>query len=332
MFLLYVDASGTPDVPGDRNVFAMVGICVHEGTWFALEKRVRRLKLKYALAGSDFELHAKDFCCWIREQDEVLDFESLGHAERRARVHTVRARKLEGLSGPQRAKHQRSFRATDPFIHLSRYERSKLLEEALDLAGSHDGIRLFGEVIDKRYASERSGSQDVMRQAFTQVVTRFDHFLKWLNETNAPGRVDNGLLLMDREPTYEVRLSRILEEYRSQGHPWGELRHVLETPFFVESASVSAVQLGDLCAYAVRRYVECAGAPGSPEEANFRRIWARFDRSGPRLHGLRHFCPPGSCSCLICEERRRTHSDRVRQDPDGYVIESRSEGLEAGEH
>jgi Protein of unknown function (DUF3800) len=321
MFLLYVDASGTPDVPGDRNVYAMVGICVHEGTWFALEQRVRRLKSKYSLPGRDFELHAKDFCCSIREQDEIPAFADLPRSERRARVLEVRARKLAELRGPQRAARQKKYRATDPFIHLTRLERSTLLEEALDLAGSHDGIRLIGEVIDKHYSFERSGAQDVMRQAFTQVVTRFDHFLKWLNETNPPGRVDNGLLLMDREPTYEVRLSRILEEYRSQGHPWGELRHVLEAPFFVESASVSAVQLGDLCAYAVRRYVESAGTPGAPAEANFLRIWARFDRSGPRLHGLRHYCAPRSCACLICEERRRTQSDRIGEALEPYSTE-----------
>lgn len=320
MFLLYVDASGTPDVPGDRNVFAMVGICVHEGTWFALEKRVRRLKQKYALAGEDFELHAKDFCCSIREQDEIHDFARLEPAVRRQRVLALRAAKLAGLGGAQRASRQKKYRGTDPFVHLTRQERSALLEEALDLAGSHDGIRLIGEVIDKPYCFRRTGASDVMRQAFTQVVTRFDHFLKWLNDTKPPGRVDNGLLLMDREPTYEQRLSRILAEYRAQGHPWGELRHVLEAPFFVESASVSAVQLGDLCAYAVRRYVERASVAASPEEANFRRIWARFDRSGPRLHGLRHYCPPGSCTCLICEERRRTQADRVSEEAQEYSL------------
>lgn len=320
MFLLYVDASGTPDVPGDRNLFAMIGICVHEGTWFALEKRVRRLKQKYALPGSDFELHAKDFCCSIREQEEISGFESLAPAERRSRVLQLRERKLGELEGLQRQARRKKYRETEPFVHLTRRERSSLLEEGLDLAGSHDGIRLIGEVIDKQYLFRRTGSKDAMRQAFTQVVTRFDHFLKWHNETSPPGRVDNGLLLMDREPTYEQRLSRILEHYRTEGHPWGELRHVLETPFFVESAAVSAVQLGDLCAYAVRRYVEHAHEAGSAEESNFRRIWARFDRSGPRLHGLRHFCPAGSCTCLICEERRRSQADRVGEREGEYSL------------
>ena len=41
MYLLYVDASGTPlssDTASKH--YVLVGLAVHEGTWFALEKRI----------------------------------------------------------------------------------------------------------------------------------------------------------------------------------------------------------------------------------------------------------------------------------------------------
>jgi hypothetical protein len=41
MFLLYVDSSGT-DGPKDASKnYVLVGVCVHEGTWFALESAFR---------------------------------------------------------------------------------------------------------------------------------------------------------------------------------------------------------------------------------------------------------------------------------------------------
>ena len=110
------------------------------------------------------------------------------------------------------------------------------------------------------------------------------------------------MLLMDQEPTYETYLREAFGDYRDRGHPWGPLNYVIETPFFIDSRLASAVQAVDLCSYAVRRHVERPGT-GSYEEANLRRIFHKFDRAGPKLHGLRHFCPRGSCQCLICRER-----------------------------
>ena len=71
MFMLYLDASGTPELQDQSKHYALVGAAVHENTWFALNNRIRGLKNKYAYPGEDFELHAKDFCLSINEQNRV---------------------------------------------------------------------------------------------------------------------------------------------------------------------------------------------------------------------------------------------------------------------
>jgi len=269
MYILYADASGTPGVGENGDVFALLGICVHEGTWFALEKRVGALKARYSYPQIPFELHAKDFCRAYPEQDKIPDFESLDWDARRRAVLQIREQRLQSIKSPEeRREHRQRYRASDPFIHLSRRERSQLFEDALDLVGSHDGIRLFGEVISKSHLLKMSGTRDASQRAFAQLVSRFDAFL---TRSNGPGysNNDNGLLMMDREPTIEKMLETTFAGYREHGHPWGRVNHVIEAPLFVDSSKTSAVQTVDLCAYAVRRYVERANQLGSFEEANF---------------------------------------------------------------
>ena len=50
MYLLYLDASGTPEKQ-DPNAkhYVLVGLCVHEGSWFGLDKRLKAVNRKYCL-------------------------------------------------------------------------------------------------------------------------------------------------------------------------------------------------------------------------------------------------------------------------------------------
>src|SRR6185312_15626174 len=134
----------------------------------------------------------------------------------------------------------------------------------------------------------------------------FDTFL---TRHNGPAILDKGLILMDHDPTAEAFITDQFKKYRTSGHPWGQINHVIETPFYVNSADVAAVQAVDLCAYAVRRHVEHVDDPKGFETANFKRIFHKFERQGARLHGLRHYCPRGSCQCHICVERRHSIPD-----------------------
>lgn len=303
MYLLYLDASGTPDPNDNTTHFALVGICVHEGTWFALEKRMASLRRRYQFQDLPFEFHAKDICIEYPEQKKIPDFAQMDWPNRRSAVLTARAAKIGTYTGKKLENKRAYFRLTDPYIHLTRQERSKLYEDALDIVGGHQGIKLFGEIIDKRHFGSVSPGGNMIQQAFSQVVSRFDAFLQRANRNRDDG-VDNGLLLFDNEPTYETMITRIFHGFRTHGHDWGQLRHVIEAPLFVDSKAVTSVQAVDLCSYALRRYVEKAPRENSFEEANFMRVFHCFDRHGSSLHGLRHYCARNSCTCRICVERR----------------------------
>ena len=57
------------------------------------------------------------------------------------------------------------------------------------------------------------------------------------------------------------------------------------------------VQIADLCAYALRRYVE------NRERHLFDPLFARAHRQGAIAVGVRHFTRP-SCRCTICNAHR----------------------------
>lgn len=108
---------------------------------------------------------------------------------------------------------------------------------------------------------------------------------------------------MDRDLEKERDIERQFEGYREQGHAWGQLKFVVDAPFFVSSNRLPGIQIVDVCAYALRRYLDKDAVPNSHEEMQFKRIFNLFDRSAGQLHGLRHYTPSGTCHCLICLER-----------------------------
>lgn len=309
VFLLYSDTSGTPELTDlTSTVTSFVGVCIHENAWEDLEERFQTLKAQYSFEGLPFELHAKDFCLSFPEQDDIAGFGEMEYAARRSAVLAIRAEKVRLGSRQEQENRKKKYKSSEPFIHLTRAERSKLFEDALELIGSMDGVRLFGEVINKEYLSQiQVANYDPILQSVTQVVSRFDAFLSYYARTG-PKIPNKGMLILDNEPTNENKIRGLINDFRMNGHPWGRVENVIEAPFFVDSKSVSAIQVADLCAYAVRRHVE--HLDGEFEEQNFMRIFHRFDRGGGKLHGIRHYCPANTCYCKICITRGHFRSKR----------------------
>jgi hypothetical protein len=230
LYLLYLDASGSPNISDATKHYTLVGVCVHEGTWNALDQRLRGLKARYAFPNEDFELHAMCFKTAIREQADVPGFSAMNHQDRRDNVRRLRRIKLEAAktSGDRKKRKQltQQYRRTDPFIHLTAAERSQLYEDSLELIGNHRGLVLFGEAIEKAHPAVIGGSVNPVRQAFEQVVTRFDAFLdskgQWrqLSRSN-PGKMSNGLIVMDRDMATEQHIEEQFADYRAKGHPLG---------------------------------------------------------------------------------------------------------------
>ncbi|HLV19627.1 MAG TPA: DUF3800 domain-containing protein [Polyangiaceae bacterium] len=176
MYLLYADASGTPDMTDHSTEYVLVGLALPESSWDEFAGAINALKERYGLLHTNGELHAKDFCVTIAEQRKIENFEALSWEERRHEVQAMRGALRGQLTGKKKAQKLTYHRNTEPFIHLSRRERSKLLIDVLDLVGNFRKLRLFGECIRKS-----DGKADIVAQAFEQLVSRFDSFLDRIN-------------------------------------------------------------------------------------------------------------------------------------------------------
>jgi hypothetical protein len=265
-----------------------------------LTKDVRSAKRPYTLGDvDDFELHAGWMIRPIPGQG-IQGLEGLDRLSRRDAVlaerDRIRREEWSKLSPRQLKKERRAFRETEPYVHLTRTERSALVDQALTVVGTYSvrghkhPIALFAEAINKERLPPGA---DPVDQAFTQVVSRFERFLQ---NQGVRGRGVWGLLVSDEDQHRAKTLTNLLRRFQSQGTQFGEIAQIIEAPFFLDSRSAPGVQVVDLCAYALRRYLE------KGEEARFRLIFDKFYRTATRLHGLRHYTAPG-CPCIICRER-----------------------------
>ncbi len=314
MHLLYLDASGT-DRQNDMTTqhYVLVGVGMPEAAWFELARGVSELKRKYAFPGSDpdaFELHVKQFAVQYEEQRDVPDVETLSWEDRRRKtLEARRARLAAAPNGEAKEARRKKYRGSAPYIHLSRRERSQLLEDAVDLVSSYRSVRLFGEAVSKKHPAVVEGRVSPVREAFTQVVSRFDRMLQNIAGPRFQGDTTrrfahHGLLILDQDPTSEEMIEGLFRHFRDHGHPFGMLSRVIDVPFFAPSVKVGGLQVADVVAYVVRRYFDKEAKPGSHEDAQFVKLFQGFDRDGSgRLHGLRHYVPANSCHCRVCVER-----------------------------
>lgn len=289
MYILYLDESGVPNPHfSQTSHYVLLGMAVHVDTWFQLSGRVRALKEKYSRDGKDFELHGAWLLRSYREQSLIPGFEDLDALTRYEAVQAWRERrKAEWPTlGRERQREKKDFKRTEPYLHLTRIDRDRLYREALRIVGeSSRGITLFGEAIDKRALPT---SIDPVEEAFSRVVERFESFL------NAEGLW--GILVVDHDPQQADRFASLLQSFQRADSRRGGVDRIIEAPFFLESQSNEGVQVADLCAYALRRYIE------NGEEEPFADIYPRFCRMDSALQGVRHLTAEG-CSCRICMDR-----------------------------
>lgn len=298
MWLLYLDESGVPERhPSQTSHYIQLGLAVHEGTWFALEKQVRMLKNRYAIESdpTTFELHAAWMLDRYPEQGRIANFERLAWGSRRELVERARQewekQAAPTLSGSKRRSKRRFHRETSPYTHLTLKERTEVIESALGIVSRYRrGLYLFGEAISKPHLNE---TIDPVEEAFTQIVSRFETFLRNRRQKTW------GMLVSDYDDHKALRFSNLLRRFQTWRTPWINVTRVIESPFFLDSHLNSAVQLADVCAFALRRYLE------NKEKGRFMPILPKFYQTSKGLHGLRHFIPVGECSCEICKLRGR---------------------------
>lgn len=145
------------------------------------------------------------------------------------------------------------------FARLSHGDRTRLLGEACQVVTSlyAQEVRLLTVIIDKAwwYGQHPTASgDDLYLEAFEQLVSRFDLFLRRLH---AEHRTSKGLLIVDpHSGSLSSALKSALGQFQAQGTRWANVYNVIETALFLPSHESPGLQLADLCSYAVWRLVE----------------------------------------------------------------------------
>lgn len=289
MYICYLDESGTPEKGDSSRHFVLLGLAVPASTWKEKDRQIDVVKMGYGLQGS--EVHTAWMLRDLPEQARVPGFAAMDHDERRRHVIAIRTQNLARprSNSAQRAL-EKNYRKTADYVHLTRAERTQCVSALADLIGQWGDARIFCEAQKKSALTNGEGD---FEEAFEQVVTRFNTFLR-----NVGGL--NGLMVQDNNETMAKRLTEMMRRFHREGTTWTrDIEHVVETPLFVDSSLTSMVQLADICAYAIRRFYD-------NDEANLlERIDPAFDRNGRKLVGVRHFTRADHCECRICVEHGR---------------------------
>jgi hypothetical protein len=185
----------------------------------------------------------------------------------------------------------------------SRDDRRAVLKQVLEVvATAYGSARVFACAVQKRSFPNR----DPMEIAFEDLCSRFDRFLGRLA---SDGDRQRGLIILDKS-AHETSLQGLARNFRVVGTRWGSIRHLADTPVFIDSKASRLVQIADHIAYAVFRRFEAADA------TYFDVIAPRFDAEGGRIHGLSHRHKDTlTCMCPACLTRRLRRSK-----DEGYTL------------
>ena len=288
MHLCYIDESGTPALPGNTSHYVLAGLSVPDEYWKQHHTQLEHIKNNYGL--SDAEAHVAWMMRPYVEQQAIPGFESMTADRRRTEVRRRRHAellRLQKLNTPRHYKQTRkNYEKTEAYVHLTLDERRQIVTDIAKLISEWGVVRLFAECVDKLHFDPTIANTTVHEQAFEQVVSRFERYLQNLQS-------GYGLLIHDNNETVAKRHTELMKTFLQRGTLWTQIEHVIETPMFVDSQLTGMVQLADLCAYAIRRYLE------NSEEDLFDLVFQRADRAGGVSVGVRHFTSPG-CRCKIC--------------------------------
>lgn len=233
------------------------------------------------------------------EQSKIPGFKELSFAARRREVNRYRNKELTRLGGSvnneRRNRARKLYRNTDAYVELTLDERRQAVRDVAETVSKWGFVRLFAECVDKSHFDPARTSRSVEDQAFEQVVSRFEKYLQNLRSHATDSAQRNyGLLVHDNNETVVKKHTQMMRSFHTAGTLWTSVECIIETPMFVDSELTRMIQIADLCAYALRRYLE------NNETWLFEPIFRRAARVGEVAVGVRHFSAPG-CDCAICK-------------------------------
>jgi len=298
MYLCYIDESGTSDIPGNTSHFVLAGLSIPIWHWKDCDREIEIVKKKYALENS--EIHVAWLLRPYLEQTRIANFNLLDYRQRKSEAEKLRRAELLRLQRAGNPKHYKqtriNYRKTENYIHLTYDERVNLVTTIAQQISGWGFARLFAECVDKIHFDPTKTVQDINEQCFEQVVSRFEQYLQ-LMEKGGPGSC-LGLIIHDNNETIARKHTEQMKAFHQRGTLWTKVKHIIETPLFVDSQLTSMVQIADVCAYAIRRYLE------NNDETLFDLVFQRADRKDDTVVGVRHFTNP-KCVCKICVGHRK---------------------------
>jgi hypothetical protein len=293
MYFCYIDESGTSAQPGNTSHFVLAGLAIPIEKWKDCENSITSIKSAYGL--SSVEIHTGWLLRKYPEQNKINNFDKLDTSGRLAEINKYRYKELYRLqSGNPHLYRQtkKNYKHTFQYAHLTFKQRQEFIEKIAQEVGDWSFGCLFAECIDKTCWNAAKSHQTIDEQAFEQVVARFEQYLRRINNRNTANN-RYGLLIHDNNQTIAKKHTELMKSFHKVGTLWTKIDNIIETPLFVDSELTSMVQLADLSAYAIRRYLE------NREEKLFRMIFKIADHKGKKVVGIRHFASK-SCSCKIC--------------------------------
>jgi len=298
MYLCYIDESGTSDIPGNTSHFILAGLSVPIWHWKDCDREIESVKKKYMLENS--ELHIAWLLRPYLEQTRIANFNSLDYKQRRYEVEKLRRAELLRLQRSGNPKHYKqtriNYRKTENYIHLTYDERVSLVTEISQRISGWGFARLFAECVDKIHFDPARTVRDIDEQSFEQIVSRFEQYLQLMEKGSTGSCL--GLLIHDNNETVAKKHTELMKAFQERGTLWTKVTHIIETPLFVDSQLTSMVQIADVCAYVLRRYLE------NNDETLFDLVFQRADRKDDIVVGVRHFTNP-KCTCKICLAHRK---------------------------
>jgi hypothetical protein len=293
VYLCYIDESGTPEVPGTSSHFVLAGVSIPIWHWKAADREATRVLTRYAL--QDEEFHTAWLLRSFPEQNKIANFDRLSWDQRRGAVERARAAELLRLQNSQNRKAyqqaKKNYRHTQGYIHLTKGERFRLVQDMADCVAGWGFARIFSESINKLHFDEALTHRTIGEQAFEQVVSRFERYLESVETVEIKSF---GLIVHDNNETVARKHTSMMRAFHKNGTLWGGVTHIIETPLFVDSKLTRLVQIADLVSYAFRRFHE------NGEVDLFQRLLPRAHRSGFKAVGVRHYTEL-TCVCQMCK-------------------------------
>lgn len=289
--ILYIDESGTERPNPNSDHFVLLGLAIRGDLWKPSDAALEGIKRRYGLDG--VEIHTAWMARRYVEQEMVPDFESLDRPSRKSAAEKEVARRAGTIGVSNTPKKSKSYRKESrrirPYLHLTRSERLQCLMDLARQIGEWGAARIFAEAICKSAFVARDRTP--YEQAFEQVLSRFQAFLSRIN--------DIGIVVHDQNSTVAPRLMRLTRKFHVDGTFFREINNIVETPLFVDSELTSMIQMADLAAYALRRFLERG------EQDLWNALRPRVDELNGLHVGVRHYTGKQDCNCRICTDHGR---------------------------